>query len=840
MENYSIPETIPPEKLFVAINFFIKSLDNKNITIRLSGCVNRSDINISEVQPPHDGPSGSWMTHIQTLFPSNKLLYIRKELHVWWKDVEKLCQMSASQVEADSAKNRFFLYSKSQSTSYRQALEAGLHTPIGQQHLHEYEEYKIKCKQAAYCLSSAVLDTLFTEGEILFFKFISPGTPDSGTSPSDSTARRTEYEAYLLEVKESFKKCKTDLHSIFEKSLFRIANTLESHEKNAWKAFYDRYTMGKMNDEQAASVAENILRSAKARPMSTPGRGRRGAKSAGSNNSHRNHQSEDGRKSPSELSEFSLFSFPSKPSRRSLSVSPQRRHHQRPQTSPSGASVQPENHQLNDSSYGHVTPFDVVTASLHPNRKLSRLPSPSQRLNPSTVPNPPNAGSFNPSHHRASISIIQKSQNLMLNSVRSRLQARLELYRKDKIYNYFGTFIHQVIFQFQFLLFETAARYKMDQYLDNEYDKMMSAVERAARKDYVALSALHSKEKVMLLNQGIVSERGMWTGRGSADSPQGQLPSDRGFSSGRSEEKVFENEGKKTSEDKADPTPTTGAEIKDAVDVNEKDGNRDASTVRSKDNESKSLVKKPNLHVITNHEESSTTVRTRHSFTDPAQQRNSLITGPPGHTFTSTFEKPRLSFPSSQPSAGSHSFHSLSPSSPLYTPTPTKLQLHEIRLSEMQHKHMAEINELEYRISEKKRTKQLQFNKMKYQTYQIMANKLQNIRSMGVTADLSPTGVSLFNNICHVYQYLRASPPYVPNDGPGYGSGLSTAGTPDGTPSGKSHVHFFSGSTGDINNSPHKKQSDLSDGKKVNQSLKSPSLRSYRSSSPSPVRERGR
>lgn len=823
VENYSIPEIIPPEKLFIAINFFIKSLDNKNITIRLSGCVNRSDINISEIQPPNDGPSGSWMTHIQNLFPSNKLHLIRKELHIWWKDVERLCQMSASQVEADSAKNRFFLYSKSQSTSYRQALEAGFHTSIGQQHLQEYEEYKVKCKQAAYCLSSAVLDTLFTEGEQLLYKLIS--SPNSFAN--NSTARRTENENYMNEVQESLKKCKSDLHNIFEKSLFRIANALESHEKNAWKAFYDRYTMGKMNEEQAASIAEDILRSSKARPKSTPGRGRRGGKSAAS--SRTRNRSADERKS-SDMSDFSLFSVPSKPSRRSLSMSPQRQKHQRPHTSPSGASMISESSQPTNPSTSQsvrFSPFDLVTASLHPGRKLSRVGSP-QRLNQSNDSNQAQPEPFNPSHHRASISIIQKSQNLMLNSVRNRLQARLELYRKDKIYNYFGTFIHQVIFQFQFLLFETATRYKMDQYLDNEYDRMMSAVERTARKDFVALSAVHSKEKVMLLNQGIVSDRGMWTGS-SLDSPHSEAPS------GRSEEKPLENDRNKFE-------GTFGDGEKLSAQSEKKDDNEtkqvfDASPPRDPISEKKSPSKSP-LKVITNQEELATTP-TRHSFTggtstssgqssSPSQTRNS---------FTSTFDKPRLSYPSAQPSSSASV--PLDPrgliSSASYIPTPTKLQIHELRFTELQQKHTAEINELEYRISEKKRSKQLQFNKMKYQTYQIMTNKLQHIRSCGVTADLSSTGVNFFNNICHIYQYLRSSAPYIPNDGPGYGPAVSSspAGTPNGT---TSHVHFFPGN--DRGNTVGKKSGD--GGKSIKKFQKSSSLRSSRSPSPSPVSRGGR
>jgi hypothetical protein len=742
-----MPDTIPPEKLFVAINFFVKSPDNKHITIRLSGCINRSELNIGEIQSPLETVSGSWITHIHTLFPSTKLHPVRKELHHWWREVERLSHVSASQVEADSAKNRFFLYSKSQSSAYRQALEAGLQTPAGQQHLQEYEEFKTKCKQAAFCLSSTVLENLFTEGEVLLLKLLAPAHPAAPHShpPPPLLPHEKGGGGDVAMVKETLARCKTELHQSFERSLYRLASSLENHEKHAWKNFYDRYTLGKMNDVQATEAAENLLRSTRGggstRPRSTP-RGGRGRKGKGS-------ESEADRKASGLSTDFSLFSLPSeKFSRRSVrSLSPSRqRSFPRPKTSPSllrhappggPHKRRPSKTETDFAVHFAQSPFDIISGSLHPEQRRSfhgpggtkgQHVSPSRQHSQPQWTGDSNGKIGDPSSsltasaadavsslHRTSLSIVQTSQSLILNSVRHRLQCRLELYRKDKTYNFFGTFIHQALWTFQILMFETAVKFQMEKFLTGEYEKMMGSVERVARKDLVALTAVQSKEKVQLLNQGIVSERGMW-GRGERgeESPESSLlGTGRALVSDRSEEKPGDHD----QEGKGEAQPSAPSVAAASLSCSPKAGYGDHAAGSG---ESK------------------------------AQEEPQLTTATPEAGAGSGLNKTLRVLVEEAPTESL-----MDQQSSPYTPTPPS------RYTDLQQKHTAELNELEYRVSEKKKLKLAQFNKVRHQTYQIMAHKLHTIRSNGQAGDLSPTGVILFNNICHVYQLLRGSDKYV-------------------------------------------------------------------------------
>jgi hypothetical protein len=721
--------------------------EEKNVSIRLSGCVNRSDINIGTLHSPHDGPSGSWATHLLTVFPSNKLAHLRKELHGWWRDVERLCQVSTAQVEADSAKNRFFLYSKSQSAAYRQAMEAGLHTPQGQQSLGEYEEFRVKCKQAAFCLSSAVLDSLFSEGEILLTRLV--GRPPPQLSQQSFATERTESEeerGRVAEIKDSLKRCKGELHQAFEKSLYRLATSLEAHEKHAWETFHSRYTLGRMDDLQVTAAAEDLLRSARAnkRPKTTSG-------------GRNTRDFSTPRKISAASADLSLFSLSSRPRQRHRGTShspPRRGKVPRPKTSPSVAPVDPlaterksekrssSNERGELSVHFAKSPFDKITSSLHPDRRKSLSPS-RQRENlqppPSTTSSPEHQLQL-PLHpqsdllsslHRTSMSIIQTSQNLMLTSVRNRLQSRLELYRKDKTYNFFGTFIHQVVFQFQILLFETAVRYEMDRYLEGEYDRMMGSVERSARKEFVALTAVQSKEKVQLLSQGIVSARGMWSGRTTEGAEENESPQ----------------------HGPPEPPVLVGGEEGTHVAVR---GGLDSSRLDSAVLGEGGEEREPG-------EGATTRPKRVGTGEDPAVRPLPL-----------SFAHLQ---PPSSPSSDLATLSTLSGGGSLaLPPSPTKQQQSEMRYTALQHKHSVELNEFEYQVSEKKRSKGLQFSKMKFQTNQILNTKLQTIRSHGMAAELSPTGVALFNNICHVYQFLRACDPYL-GDGSG---GAIGGGGPEG------------------------------------------------------------
>lgn len=219
-EHFACPHVIPSDATFISIRFFYRKPQAREFSITsLSGIINQEELNVPFIGCKDKSSRGAWLHRAKDLLPGPRFEQAHVEIREWWSKVERLCEEATVSSELNARRAEYFSLATKRSQAYAHAVQYGLGTNKGQEHLDMVKHWKEEGEKSLEKVSGCLLGKLFDHGK----KLLSDVVRD---------------KAAAFEKMDCLKRL---LHDDFMHSLTSLADQIESHEHDAWASFHLRF-----------------------------------------------------------------------------------------------------------------------------------------------------------------------------------------------------------------------------------------------------------------------------------------------------------------------------------------------------------------------------------------------------------------------------------------------------------------------------------------------------------------------------------------------------------------------------------------------------------------------